>query len=294
MNKKIFVFLFVILIPFTIFAQTSKIDSLVSIRNPNIFDGKVPTYYIPGLEVPAKEYQEIVQNAIKFYEDKYSVSFKVRMAVLDSTNWLSEFFPYGYIFYSSSWLVMVGDITYSTFPDIYGMRPFADKLEKALEEDGLSGNKLANTFYILCSLHELGHYFFTKLSSVRAPDLWVNEIMAWYFALCYLKENEPELSKAYEIFSYINIENYKPRYKTISEFDTIYAGMGVQNNLWFHSNFWFLVNDIYDINGIDFITVYKELFSQDGSKKYTIEEITDLLDRHCEGIVGKWREELEN
>ncbi len=96
--RKIFVLLFVILIPSTIFAQTSKIDSLISIRNTNIFDGKVPTYYIPGLEVPAKEYQEIVQNAIKFYEDKYSVSFQVRMAVLDSTNWVSEIVPYGFIF----------------------------------------------------------------------------------------------------------------------------------------------------------------------------------------------------
>ncbi|MFC1485877.1 hypothetical protein ACFL55_02495, partial [Candidatus Latescibacterota bacterium] len=292
--KKICILLVVILIPSTIFAQTNKIDSLISIRNTNTFDGKVPTYYIPGLEVPAKEYQEIVQNAIKFYEDKYSVSFQLKMVVLDSANWVSEILPYGFFYCRSGWILVPGDITYSTFPDIYGMRPFADKLEKALNEVDITGNQFINIRHKMISLHELGHYYFSSLCSVKSPDRWINEIMAWYFAFCYLKEKEPEYLKVYEVFMNINIENYKPKYKTIFDFDTLSSKLGVENYGWFQYNFLFLANDIYDINGINFITTYKGLFSQDGSKKYTVEEITELMDRHCEGIVRKWREELEN
>lgn len=269
------------------------VDSLVQLRNPDFVDGKVPTYYTKGHKEIALNYQKLITDAINYYEKKYSRTFRVKLAVMDSANWLNEVYPYGFVFHEEGWIGMNTGMSYESFKRIYGLQSYVEQLEKALTKRGMGKSQLVTSFLSFYSIHELGHYYVTELSKASSPDNWTNELVPSYFAYDYFVKNKPGEIEPFELFCKIDEENYLPNYSTIKDFNRLYAETGLENYIWYHSNFYFLVKSLYRCYGKDFIATYEARFNKNSTDKFSTDDIIAFLDQKCKGQVRQWVTDLE-
>jgi hypothetical protein len=291
--RKITLTLIGVIIALTSITQ-SKLDSLISLRKTDVIEGKLLTYYTPGHRDIALEFQKIITDAINYYESKYSKQFQVKLIVLDSAQWLNEMVPYGFVFYNSDWLVMNTGMNYESFKKVYGAQSYYQQLDKELRKKRISELEMINSVFKAYGIHELGHYFINKLSNAKSPDRWTNEFIATYFSYEFFKNNKPKELKPFELFCSIDRDYYLPKYSTIKDFNDKYSGTGLENYLWYHSNFYFLAKALYTCNGKDFITMYESEFPKNPFSKLQTDEIITKLDKNCSGLVGQWVKELES
>lgn len=272
----------------------SKLDSLIQLRKTDLIEGKLPTYYTPGHKEIALNFQKTISQAINYYETKYSKSFQVKLLVLDSAQWLREIYPYGFVFYSNGWIVMNTGMNYDNFKKIYGIESYYEQLDKELKRYKIGEVEMINSIFKIYSIHELGHYFIKSLSEAKSPDNWTNEFSATYFSYEFFVSKQPKELKAFELFSKVDKDYYLPKYSSIKDFNELYAGTGLENYLWYHSNFYFLAKALYNCRGIDFISIYEAEFPKNSNRKFSTDEIITVLDKDCKGLVRQWVTELES
>jgi len=271
-----------------------NVDSLVRLRNPDFIDGKVPTYFTRGHKEIALSYQKLITDAINYHEKKYSKTFKVKLAVIDSANWLNEVYPYGFVFYEDGWIGMNTGMSYESFKKIYGLQSYFEQLDKALVKNGISQNQLVNSFLNFYSVHELGHYYITELSNVKPPDNWTNEFIPSYFAYDYFINNKPKEIEPFELFCKIDRDNYLARYTTIKDFNELYSETGLENYVWYHSNFYFLIKNLYQCYKTDFIPTFEVGFNRTSMDNFSTTDIISFLDKKCGGQARQWVTNLES
>jgi hypothetical protein len=272
----------------------SKLDTLINLRKTDFLDGKLPTYYTPGYKDIATVLQKNITDAINYYENKTSKQFQVKLVVLDTTQWLKEIYPYGYILYSNGWVVMNTGMTYDKFINVYGAQTFYTQLDKELKKNKTTKEDMILSFFKVYSIHELGHYFISRLSNAKSPDRWTNESVATYFAYEFFTHNNQSDLKRFEMFHKVDRDYYNPRLSSIKDLNEIYGAMGIENYLWYHSNFFFLVKSLYNCKGDNFISYYEDLFPKGTTEKLSTDRIISLLDRDCGGIVNKWVQDIES
>lgn len=270
-----------------------NVDSLVRLRNPDFIDGKVPTYFTRGHKEIALSYQKLITDAVNYYEKRYSRTFKVKLAVIDSTNWLNEVYPYGFVFHEEGWIGMNTGMSYESFKRIYGLQSYFEQLDKALIKNGISKSQLVNSFLNFYSIHELGHYYITELSNVNPPDNWTNEFVPSYFAYDYFINNKPKEIKPFELFCKVDRDNYVASYTTIKDFNELYSETGLENYVWYHSNFYFLIENLYKCYKTDFIPMFEVGFNKTSMEKFSTADIISFLDRKCSGQARQWVTDLE-
>lgn len=292
MKLKLLVTLIGLVIGHNSIAQ-SKLDSLIQLRKIDLLEGKLPTYYTSGHKEIAQEFQNIISEAINYYEMKYSKTFQVKLVVLDSTQWLHEIYPYGFVFYSSNWIVMNTGMDYDSFKKVYGVQSYHKQLEMELKKTKISASEMIISFFKVISIHELGHYFIEKLSDTKPPDNWTSEFIATYFSYEFFLNKQPKDFKAYELFFKLVKDYYSPKYSSIKDFNQKYAGVGLENYLWYHSNFNFLVKTLYKCQGKNFISTFELKFPKSTTNKLSTDEIINILDKNCKGQVRQWVTNLE-
>lgn len=270
-----------------------NIDSLVRLKNTDFIDGKVPTYFTKGHEEIALNYQKLITDAINYFEKRYSRTFDVKLAVIDSANWLNEVYPYGFVFHEEGWIGMNTGMSYETFKRIYGLQSYFEQLDKALIKNGITKNQLVNSFLNFYSIHELGHYYITELSNAISPDNWTNEFVPSYFAYDYFINNKPKEIEPFGIFCKIDRDHYLPKYSSIKDFNELYAGTGLENYVWYHSNFYFLVKSLYKCYEKDFVSTYEAKFNKTSFDKFSTNDIIEFLDKNCKEQVRQWVTDLE-
>lgn len=270
-----------------------QLDTLIRKRTLDTIGGKLPTYYSAGNKRVALDIRKNMTSAIDYYEKKYHKSFHVKLAVLDSLDWLTERIPYGFVFYDSGWMVMNTGMQYSTFKKVYGLESFSDQLDKELKRHNIKPDEMIRAFYSFYSIHELGHYFIDCLSNATAPDSWMGEVIATYFSYEYYKNKQPNTLIPFELFSGIDKNYYKPVHTSIKDFDEIYGAMGIKNYLWYHSNFYFLAKSLYGCKGKTFISFFEDSFPKTSTTKFSTHDIIQILDKDCHSITMHWVEQLQ-
>jgi hypothetical protein len=272
----------------------NRLDSLINTRKTDFIDGKLPTYYTPGHRVIASKYQSLITDAIQYYETKYSKDFNVKLAVIDSADWLKEVYPYGFVFYVEGWIGMNTGMKYKTFEQVYGLKSISDRLGKELKKKNITKDDLIDAVYKFFCVHELGHYYIRQLSNTKAPDRLTNEFIASYFCYEYFSHTQPGILDIFEIFSKTDRDLYTPEYVSIKDFNQIYAAMGIENYLWYHSNYYFLIKSLYKNQGDDYLEVFESIFPKSTEKELSQEELTDLWDKSTNGLVKPWIAKLES
>lgn len=292
MKRSIVTTLLISLSPIIALSQ-NVYDSLISSLNTEAIQGRVTTYYTPGNNKIATDLQRTITDAVNFYEKDFSGEFQIKLAVLDSAQWPSEWIPYGFVFYDEGWIFMNTGMNYENFKKVYGLEKIYGHLESELKKKKVTDAKMIESFYKVYAIHELGHYFISRLSNAKSPDAWTNEFIATYFSYSFFKNYDQNSLKEFELFHRIHKDFYQPKYSSIEDFNKIYSGMGVENYVWYHSNFYFLVESLYDCYKDQFIPFYEELFPKNSEKKYTTTEIIKLLDKGCNDTVKNWVSNLE-
>ncbi len=228
----------------TLSAFSQKMDSMIQATHPEFISGKIPTYYSSGNKDAALKIQHIAASVVDYYEKLYATSFKVKLAVLDSTHWLDNMVPYGIIFSYKDWVIMHPGMRFESFQAVYSMQNFNDVTRKAMKARNISGDQIVESFLEFYTAHELGHYFLNSLSGAKYPDYFTNEWMASYFAYQYLKINKPSSLVAFELFCQLYRDNIKPEHTSVVSFNTQWGNDGIPTYGWYHVNFYFLCKDV--------------------------------------------------
>jgi hypothetical protein len=271
-------------------AQT-QLDSLIALRTTNFIEGKVPTYYSPGSKTVAKEYQQTISAAIDYFGKKYKKVFAVKLAVLDSAQWLYERVPFGLIFYSDGWIVLNAGMKYQKFIDMYGLD--ITHTDTELRKEKLKSDAFITSVFKFYSVHELGHYFINKLSEAKAPDRWTNEFIPTYLAYDFFNRERKKELIGMEVFSSLLKNHYQPAYSSIGDFNERYVRVGIPNYVWYHSNFYFFSKSLYNCKGTHIFSSFEQSFPKSSKTVHTSEEITRVLDSYCAGQVSAWVKEME-
>lgn len=288
--KKYVVFFFVFLLSVNLgLSQDHTIDSLLSTRKVDSLPGKIKMYYSPNTKAIAKELQDLVTDAIKYYEAKYRRTFKIKMIVLDSAQWFSELIPYGFVFYDGTdWLVLNSGMTYQNFKSTYGFDDISLLLDSSFAKNKVSPSEVVYARLKFLSLHELGHYFIYNLSNAKSPDHWTDEFIAWYFANEYISAKQPTIKKGFEIFCRTIANCYPPQQTTLSAFNELYSKIKIGNFAWYHSRFYFLADSLYNVYGTSYLRIYEKMFPKKNNVAYPFNQILNSLDADKTGITKRW------
>jgi len=253
------------------------------------------TYYSPGSEKIAAELQQLVSGAIKYYEEKYSVHFNIKLMVLDSTRWFKAVVPFGFVFYSGDkWLVLNAGMTYSQFKSVYNLSEIAAQLDGSIKANKITAPDLIYSRLKFLSLHELGHYFVDKLTEAKSPNFWTNEFVAWYFANEYISQREPEIKKGFDVFCRTVANNYLPDHKSLQDFNEYYSNLSKGNFAWYHSRFYFLADALYKCSGVAYLKAYEKNFNKQDTMNFTPEGIIERINANCNEITPKWVKATES
>src|SRR6476620_5162287 len=202
--------------------KSQNLDSLIKYRNNDSLNGKVLTYYSHGNRQVAQRLQSLVTSASTYYEKQYGKKLQIKLAVLDSLHWLTELLPYGFVFYDQAWMVMNTGMKYESFKSVYGLSEFASKLDSTFQSNKITPQKVIQDVYAFYCIHEVGHYYFNKISETKAPDKWSNELIATYFYYQYFTNNKPAVLNSMGLFSAIDSKEYQPVHTSILDFNSIY------------------------------------------------------------------------
>lgn len=274
--------------------QKTKLDSIINSRTTTIIEGVVPAYIIQGYDSIATLRQSLITEAIIYYQSKYkALDFHVKLSILDSTNWITEIFPYGYTFAHSGWIVMPGDIDFNDFIRIYGASTFKNELMKESLEKMIKPDDIPESIFHFAAIHELGHLIVGQKIKEVSLGIFLNELAANIIAYEFLKNNRPDLLNGWILFYNVDIQNYNPFYKTMSELYDNYGKMSVDNYLWYHCNFMTLVEEINKRTDLDFLFCLEKLTQNNKFKDMDINEIVFLLDKDYDGIFTKWLEKFK-
>lgn len=215
--KKLFVAISALLFSSIAIAQ-DRYGSVLSSGSLETISGKKNSYYSKGYKVRAEALQKLIDNCVSYYKKKIpETKFDVRVFVLDENDWklLPAVLPYGMPFSDSNNIVIAADRRAGTA--LFGI------------PDNLPDSVMSPFDNIV--LHELGHTFFT-LSSLEVKQKWVNEFIASYFAICYLREVSDG-----EYFPRIDESEFQPTYRSLEDFERLYFEVGAQNYGWYEGQF---------------------------------------------------------
>jgi hypothetical protein len=204
------------------------LDSLLISEKLDTLPGFPVTLFSHGYEIRARAVQNMVSDCIKFYQDQYPADhYTVQIEMLDGQDWKKLPFPQPY------GLPHFTDVNQSIIvaADKNALNKL-NKMEELTTPDSVTGG------YDYVALHELGHYFFFTLHQID-KEHWLNESLASYFMICFLRHNNLvlDIGKANA--------GYTPAHRSLEDFDKIYFRVGPQNYDWYQRQFLTLDSMLY-------------------------------------------------
>ncbi|MFA5330288.1 MAG: hypothetical protein WC384_21020 [Prolixibacteraceae bacterium] len=286
--KPIILFL-AVLIALNTNAQQANLDSLIGSKETTYIKGIVPAHATPGYEDIAYQLQSVISDAIEYYSVKHNgIDIHAKFAVLDSINWTTEVFPYGYMYGSVGWIVMPGDINFNDFIRIYGASSFESILLEESAKKGINPNEITESFFQFAAIHELGHLITSQLIKGGLHEILMSEMVANVVAYEFLITKNPDKLKGFKLFYDVVLKNYVPHFTTMNELYENYGKMGVDNYVWYHCSFMKLVEEIYNKKDKDFLMCIKKLCQSNNIMEMELTEIATHIDKDYDGIFTRW------
>jgi hypothetical protein len=239
-----------------------------------LIPGIVKTYYSEECKAKAQYLQEMLQDAVIFFENKLLDTFDVKLLVLNK----------------SDWKLLVGGP--------YIMSDFAknpDRIEMGINEIykiKLADNKLLygknEAFYWdFIAVHELGHYISRRNKLFVLP--WMGEFFADYIFIGFLSEKIPEWKfpsgSSGALFKYLPL-----KYKSLEDLGKFYDRIDPINYSLYEGKLIDLANKIFEKRGWDFMYEYIERYKIKPTidrKLYFQKTISDFKEMEPE-IFNEW------
>jgi hypothetical protein len=262
------------------------------------FTHKVTVYYSRGHETRAKELSSLIEDAMRFYEDKLKIKPELSVAVLTKADWdrVVQQTPFGVPFVSPVPHVILLPATHDgeVVKLVTGLRGKASSATlKKIEKAGFTFEQGAEKLVDLIGLHELGHVL-THAYGIRTPSLWSYEFLATYFAYAYLREVHPELATLFGAVTYDLQcrDGNKPKYTSLEDFDRLYFKVGTTNYGWYQSAFNGRVEAVYAVKKFSFLEEMRTTFPTQTKEGEPPRVVLERLERICPGFKA-WGEGLK-
>lgn len=251
MKSRLLIFYLCFIFPISCLGQKLVVDSI---------PGKVKTYYPPGRVNRAKATQQLIQNAVTFYEKKFPGNpFTITMYVLDKV-----VVPY----YDDSARSLIVGVNVHQMP-----------IARLLQATATSPADTVD----LVAVHELGHYFLITLNNAHIPAKWADEFFATYFAVCYL-----ETKKGLRMLPSASPDTL-PKYRTLADFERLYYGVWGPNYGWYQDQFAKLAYALYPKFKTDLIKIAIEQYRLGGLQTPPLELLQTLAPKE----MANWLNEMK-
>ena len=225
------------------------IDSILASEQLILLDGKPKTFCSLDAVVRSKVLQGLIHNCIDFYEPLFPGNkFNVRVYILNKPDWEKPHFeqPYGMPFYTDQYEIMAIPAGKNALRRLSGLPDDPEKSDSILSSLDYQ------------PLHELGHYFFFTLNQLN-KEKWLNEFLATYFLICFIKSNNPEPNLEEEMKA-----DYPVTHRTLEDFQKFYLGVGPKNYGWYQVKFAKLGFELYPEFKVDLIRLVLQNYAPNG------------------------------
>ena len=273
---------------------TKTLEIVQNLRTPSSTN-KITVYYSEGYKKKALELRSLIEEAMRFYERKLGIKEEFSLAVLTQDQWSQvRKSPYGLPWVSGrphvAFLPATEDGVVAA--DALSFKETVSPATlKKIKASGYSFEKGAQKFVDLIGLHELGHVY-ASTYGIRAPNKWLNEMLASYFAYAFLREKHPKLAMLfYAMAAELVPDNPKQKYTSLEDFDRLYSGVGVKNYDWYQGKFFQRVAQVYEVKGLSFLTDVRDAFPQEKQESLTPEAVLHRLERISTGFL-EWSKDL--
>jgi hypothetical protein len=282
---------------FPVWAQDAQtLEKVQNLKTPAL-KNKITVYYSPSYKQRAKEIQPLIEDAMRFYEQKLNLRVDLKVAVLDRTQWQQITpIPYG--------LPWVSDAPHVAFlpatadgvvaADTLRLKEFfTPAMMQKIKSSGFTFEQAAEKTVDLIGLHELGHTYAQQIGIVPPrPNKWFNEFMASYFAYAYLREKKPKLATLFQTMTAdMALVTPPQKHTTLDDFERLYVEVGPANYGWYQGKFFERVVEVYDAKGVSFIGDVRKAFPADEKETLTIETVLQRSEKIAPGFIN-WSKSL--
>lgn len=209
----------------------------------------ITSYFVGDSREHARKLASMLQESRDFYRDSLHVDVALNLAVLDSARWVQVSpQPYGLLNVYAA-MVFMPATPHGVVAEAY--RRLEPRLPRAVLDSlarlHLSWENAINEMVDLVAYHEIGHSFIAQFG-IRAPNLWLNEMLATYLAYTFMRARHPELARLWDVMCDADLA------------ETLYSRVGADNYVWYQSQLQPRIRAIYSAQGFDFLRRVKEVF----------------------------------
>src|SRR6266542_3454969 len=140
-----------------------NIDSLMALRKLDSIDGPVKTYYSPGNKERAIKAQKLLEGAVSYYNQKYKKPFVIKLALLDSAQWLYEIVPWGFNFFNNGWGIVNAGVSIEYFFKMAELQDKSSGFKNYLQQQRVTPEQFMFENDMFTVVHEMGHYYIMKV-----------------------------------------------------------------------------------------------------------------------------------
>jgi len=282
---------------FSASAQDAKtLEKVQNLKTPSL-KNKITVYYSPGYKKRAKEIQPLIEDAMRFYEQKLNLKVDLSVAVLEKAQWQQVTpIPYG--------LPWVSDAPHVAFlpatadgvvvsDTLKSKEFFTPAMLQKIKSSGFSFEQAVEKTVDLIGLHELGHTYSQQIGIISPrPNKWFNEFMASYFAYAYLREKRPKLATLFHTMTAdMAAVTPKQKHTTLDDFERLYVEVGPANYGWYQGKFFERVAQVYEAKGLSFIEEVRKAFPGDEKETLTIDVVLERSEKIAPGFIS-WSKDL--
>ena len=223
----------------------------------------IPAFYSEGYMARAQFLQGVLGRAVDFFSDSFGVEVSLNLAILNEGDWVqvSGTLPYGALYVTGRphLVVLPATTDVPVTQDFLGPTRPEGRVEW-LEVGGLSFEEAAKRMVDLVGFHEVGHTFREALGIPRVSN-WFNEFLASYLAYAFMRAEEPILAGVWNGMMHLKAGAERPSHTTLDDFQELYFGVGLENYVWYQSQFQERVHEVYEASGLGFVSLVVDSFS---------------------------------
>jgi hypothetical protein len=249
--------------------------------------GRLPTWHPAEAGARATALRELIEEAMAYFDAELGVQAPLNLAVLSRSQWESLGLgqPYGIPGVAGQPPVIFMPATDDGLAaeDALSLKDrVAPATRQRLAAANGSYEAAARRYVDAVGLHELGHVYQRRLG-IRANCLWLDELLATYFAYAFMRERRPLLAALWDDILQAYTEAVQPAHRNLADFDRLYFGVGAQNYVWYQAQFQRLVRAGFEARGLALLRDLRSAFATPVASPLAPDVILQRLEPHLPG-----------
>ena len=252
-------------------APTAPVPLITRVRALRLVHrpGLLGLYHDPAHAEHAHALHALVAEAMGWYREVLGIEGGLTLAVLEREPWeavgLQQ--PYGIPGVAGSGVAGEPPVIYMPATDDGLAATDALALAPRVRPATLASLRAAGYDYATAArrhvdvigLHELGHVY-TRRFGIAPPNLWLDELLATFFAHAFLVARRPALAALFGGVLQATIDAFEPVHRSLADFERLYFRVGAANYVWYQAHFQQRAAALHQAQGLDALRALRAAF----------------------------------